>query len=36
MTAAARVEHLVTSGTFSMHGGAWDVDNNVLAARQTP
>ncbi|MEI5101128.1 MBL fold metallo-hydrolase [Streptomyces sp. PmtG] len=26
---AARVEHLVTSGTFSLDGGTWDVDNNV-------
>jgi glyoxylase-like metal-dependent hydrolase (beta-lactamase superfamily II) len=26
---AARVEHLVTSGTFSLDGGVWDVDNNV-------
>ena len=25
----ARVEHLVTSGTFHLDGGAWDVDNNV-------
>ncbi|KNC18933.1 Zn-dependent hydrolase [Arthrobacter sp. RIT-PI-e] len=25
----ARVEHLVTSGTFSLDGGTWDVDNNV-------
>ena len=25
----ARVEHLVTSGTFSLDGGVWDVDNNV-------
>ena len=24
-----RVEHLVTSGTFHLDGGAWDVDNNV-------
>ncbi|WP_030671608.1 MBL fold metallo-hydrolase [Streptomyces sp. NRRL B-1347] len=24
-----RVEHLVTSGTFSLDGGTWDVDNNV-------
>jgi len=23
------VEHLVTSGTFSLDGGTWDVDNNV-------
>ncbi|MEU2182243.1 MBL fold metallo-hydrolase [Streptomyces thermolilacinus] len=26
---AARVEHLVTSGTFSLDGGTWAVDNNV-------
>jgi glyoxylase-like metal-dependent hydrolase (beta-lactamase superfamily II) len=24
-----RVDHLVTSGTFSLDGGSWDVDNNV-------
>ncbi len=24
-----RVEHAVTSGTFSLDGGTWDVDNNV-------
>ncbi|MFF9817579.1 MBL fold metallo-hydrolase [Streptomyces sp. NPDC014006] len=29
MTAGARVEGLVTSGTFSLDGGTWDVDNNV-------
>ncbi|MEV6110525.1 MBL fold metallo-hydrolase [Streptomyces sp. NPDC051940] len=29
MTAAARIERLVTSGTFSLDGGTWDVDNNV-------
>jgi glyoxylase-like metal-dependent hydrolase (beta-lactamase superfamily II) len=23
------VDHLVTSGTFSLDGGTWDVDNNV-------
>ncbi|WP_433891124.1 MBL fold metallo-hydrolase [Streptomyces sp. CA-111067] len=28
-TPAARVEHLVTSGTFSLDGGTWEVDNNV-------
>ncbi|MEU1269650.1 MBL fold metallo-hydrolase [Streptomyces sp. NPDC005799] len=27
--AAARIEHLVTSGTFSLDGGTWEVDNNV-------
>ncbi|MGW1071913.1 MBL fold metallo-hydrolase [Streptomyces sp. NPDC002537] len=26
---AARVEHLVTSGTFALDGGVWEVDNNV-------
>ena len=26
---AARIEHTVTSGTFSLDGGTWDVDNNV-------
>ncbi|WP_030021980.1 MBL fold metallo-hydrolase [Streptomyces monomycini] len=26
---AARVDHLVTSGTFALDGGTWDVDNNV-------
>ncbi|MFJ6661878.1 MBL fold metallo-hydrolase [Streptomyces sp. NPDC091377] len=26
---AVRIEHLVTSGTFSLDGGTWDVDNNV-------
>ncbi|MFI8893505.1 MBL fold metallo-hydrolase [Streptomyces paradoxus] len=26
---AARIEHVVTSGTFSLDGGTWDVDNNV-------
>ncbi len=25
----ARVDHIVTSGTFSLDGGTWDVDNNV-------
>ncbi|MFL6052562.1 MAG: MBL fold metallo-hydrolase [Actinoallomurus sp.] len=24
-----RLDHLVTSGTFSLDGGTWDVDNNV-------
>ncbi|WP_369141986.1 MBL fold metallo-hydrolase [Streptomyces sp. R44] len=27
--AGVRIEHLVTSGTFSLDGGTWDVDNNV-------
>jgi glyoxylase-like metal-dependent hydrolase (beta-lactamase superfamily II) len=26
---SARIDHLVTSGTFSLDGGTWDVDNNV-------
>jgi len=25
----ARIDRLVTSGTFSLDGGSWDVDNNV-------
>ncbi|MEU5424638.1 MBL fold metallo-hydrolase [Streptomyces olivoreticuli] len=25
----ARIEHLVTSGTFALDGGVWNVDNNV-------
>lgn len=25
----ARIEHLETSGTFSLDGGTWEVDNNV-------
>ncbi|MDQ1013018.1 glyoxylase-like metal-dependent hydrolase (beta-lactamase superfamily II) [Streptomyces sp. V4I23] len=25
----ARIEHLVTSGTFQLDGGGWEVDNNV-------
>ncbi|MFJ9323249.1 MBL fold metallo-hydrolase [Streptomyces globisporus] len=25
----ARIDHLVTSGTFALDGGEWDVDNNV-------
>lgn len=29
MTAGARIEHLVTSGQFTLDGGTWDVDNNV-------
>ncbi|MGJ5749037.1 glyoxylase-like metal-dependent hydrolase (beta-lactamase superfamily II) [Streptomyces puniciscabiei] len=28
-TPGARIERLVTSGTFSLDGGTWDVDNNV-------
>ncbi|MFI6643307.1 MBL fold metallo-hydrolase [Streptomyces sp. NPDC050504] len=26
---APRIDHLTTSGTFSLDGGTWDVDNNV-------
>ncbi|WP_330176600.1 MBL fold metallo-hydrolase [Streptomyces sp. NBC_01498] len=26
---AARIDHLVTAGTFSLDGGTWDVENNV-------
>ncbi|MQY36566.1 Hydroxyacylglutathione hydrolase [Streptomyces sp. RB17] len=29
MAGGARIERLVTSGTFSLDGGTWDVDNNV-------
>ncbi|MFB6846619.1 MBL fold metallo-hydrolase [Streptomyces sp. NPDC056373] len=29
MAGAPRIEHLVTSGTFSLDGGTWEVDNNV-------
>ncbi|HHU39978.1 MAG TPA: MBL fold metallo-hydrolase [Propionibacterium sp.] len=25
----ARIDHTITSGTFSLDGGTWDVDNNV-------
>lgn len=28
-TTSVRVERVVTSGTFSLDGGTWDVDNNV-------
>lgn len=28
-TSGVRIEHLVTSGTFELDGGSWDVDNNV-------
>lgn len=28
-TPAVRIEPVVTSGTFSLDGGTWDVDNNV-------
>ncbi|WP_329466062.1 MBL fold metallo-hydrolase [Streptomyces sp. NBC_01431] len=29
MAVRARIDHLVTSGTFALDGGTWDVDNNV-------
>lgn len=29
MSGTVRIEHLVTSGTFALDGGEWDVDNNV-------
>ncbi|MEU6059454.1 MBL fold metallo-hydrolase [Streptomyces sp. NPDC047097] len=29
MPGTARIDHLTTSGTFSLDGGTWDVDNNV-------
>ncbi|MDT7676014.1 MAG: hypothetical protein QOD82_3916 [Pseudonocardiales bacterium] len=29
MSASDAIGHLVTSGTFSLDGGTWDVDNNV-------
>ncbi|MCP9956455.1 MBL fold metallo-hydrolase [Streptomyces sudanensis] len=29
MNAAVRIERVVTSGTFSLDGGTWEVDNNV-------
>ncbi|GHB51022.1 hydrolase [Streptomyces viridiviolaceus] len=29
MAGTVRIEHLVTSGTFSLDGGTWEVDNNV-------
>ncbi|GAA2050022.1 MBL fold metallo-hydrolase [Williamsia deligens] len=25
----ARIDHVVTSGTFELDGGSWDVDNNI-------
>ena len=30
-----RIEQLVTSGTFSLDGGSWDVDNNVWIVGMT-
>ena len=29
MSGAVRVQNVVTSGTFSLDGGTWDVDNNI-------
>ncbi|EWC58336.1 putative hydrolase in cluster with formaldehyde/S-nitrosomycothiol reductase MscR [Actinokineospora spheciospongiae] len=29
MTGTPRIDRVVTSGTFSLDGGTWDVDNNV-------
>jgi glyoxylase-like metal-dependent hydrolase (beta-lactamase superfamily II) len=29
MPGGLRIEHVVTSGTFSLDGGTWEVDNNV-------
>jgi glyoxylase-like metal-dependent hydrolase (beta-lactamase superfamily II) len=29
VTASGPVDHVVTSGTFSLDGGTWEVDNNV-------
>ncbi|MGW6548318.1 MBL fold metallo-hydrolase, partial [Streptomyces massasporeus] len=29
MAGVPRIERLVTSGTFSLDGGTWEVDNNV-------
>ncbi|MGK5497100.1 MBL fold metallo-hydrolase [Streptomyces sp. URMC 125] len=29
MTGAVRIDHLTTSGTFTLDGGTWEVDNNV-------
>lgn len=29
MSGTVRIEHLVTSGTFALDGGEWEVDNNV-------
>lgn len=26
---SARIDHVVTSGTFELDGGSWDVDNNI-------
>ena len=29
MAGAVRVDQIITSGTFSLDGGTWDVDNNI-------
>jgi sugar lactone lactonase YvrE len=29
VSGALRIDRVVTSGTFSLDGGTWDVDNNV-------
>ncbi|GAB3193794.1 MBL fold metallo-hydrolase [Nesterenkonia suensis] len=29
MATTARIEHLITAGTFSLDGGTWEVENNV-------
>ena len=29
MSGVLRIDRVVTSGTFSLDGGTWDVDNNV-------
>ncbi|MCJ0893406.1 MBL fold metallo-hydrolase, partial [Rhodococcus sp. ARC_M5] len=29
MSGTFRVQNVVTSGTFSLDGGTWDVDNNI-------
>ncbi|WP_278315037.1 MBL fold metallo-hydrolase [Lolliginicoccus levis] len=29
MSGTLRIDHLSTSGTFELDGGAWDVDNNI-------
>ena len=32
---AAQIQHVVTSGTFSLDGGTWEVDNNVWVIGDT-
>jgi hypothetical protein len=29
VSAANNIERIVTSGTFELDGGSWDVDNNI-------